>query len=140
MPKLFVATKAFVKHGDRVLILRESSKYSDGANAGRWDVPGGRLEPGQRFLESLRREVREETGLAAEPGLPFHVGEWRPTVRGEEWQIVGIYFECRADSEAVVLSEDHDSFEWIRPEDFRKYGLIPNLESAFEAYLARPRA
>ena len=139
MPKLFVATKAFVKHGDRVLILRESSKYSDGANAGRWDVPGGRLEPGQRFLESLRREVREETGLEPEIGRPFHASEWRPTVRGEEWQIVGIYFECRADSEAVVLSEDHDVFEWIRPEDFRNYELIPNLASAFEAYLALNR-
>lgn len=31
--------------------------------AGRWTVPGGRVEPGERVREAVRREVREETGL-----------------------------------------------------------------------------
>lgn len=134
-PKIFVATKAFIVHGGRVLILREANAYQDGTNIGRFDVPGGRLQSGQRFDESLLREVKEETGLDVKIGRPFFVNEWRPVKNGEQWQIVGTFFECETASDQVVLSEDHDAFEWIGPQDFQQYNLIPNLLPAFEAYL-----
>lgn len=86
--KLFVATKAFILYDGKVLLLKESSKYQDGTNAERFDIVGGRVEPGQRFDESLLREIKEETGLDVEIGRPFFVNEWRPIVRGEQWQIV----------------------------------------------------
>ena len=58
--KLFVATKAFVFYKEKVLILRESDKYKDGTNAGGYDIVGGRVEPGQRFDESLLREIKDK--------------------------------------------------------------------------------
>ena len=118
--KLFVAMKAFVVHEGHVLILRESSAYEDAGNVACYDVPGGRIKPGERFRDSLLREIKEE---------------WRPVVRGEQWQIVGTFFEAFADSDAVVLSKDHDQFEWIKPSDFKNYPVIENLKFAFEAYL-----
>ena len=133
--KLFVATKAFIEYEGKILILQESGKYVDGTNVGRYDVPGGRVEPGQRFDESLRREIKEETGLEVEVGGPFYVGEWRPQVRGEQWQIVGIFFMCKAKSSVVVLGEDHGAYEWIDPKNFETYNLIENLKPAFRAYL-----
>jgi 8-oxo-dGTP diphosphatase len=135
--RLFVATKAFIIHQDKILILRESSKYKDGSNSAKFDAVGGRIEPGQNFRESLLREVKEETGLDIEIGKPFFVNEWRPFVRGEQWQIVGIFFECQSNSDKVALSEDHDKFEWIDPKKYREYNLIPNLNPAFEAFLSR---
>lgn len=133
-PKLFVATKAFVNHGGKILILRESAKYEDGTNAGRWDVAGGRLKPGERFDESLRREVKEETGLEIKIGNVLFVNEWRPVAKDEPWQIVGMFFECLTNSDAVTLGEDHDDYQWINPAEYKKYNLIPNLHPAFEAY------
>ena len=62
-PQLFVATKAFIVHDEKILIVRESNRYAEGTNAGLFDVPGGRVQPGQHFAESLQREVQEETGL-----------------------------------------------------------------------------
>ena len=135
-PKLFVATKAFIEHDGKTLIVRESSKYEDGTNASRYDVPGGRLEPGQHFLESLRREVREETGIEQlEIGKPLFVNEWRPKKGGEEWQIVGIFFLCHAHSDVIHLGDDHDDYQWINPTNYKDYNLIPNLTKAFEAFL-----
>lgn len=36
--------------------------------AGRWSLPGGRVEPGESDQQALVREVREETGLEVTPG------------------------------------------------------------------------
>jgi 8-oxo-dGTP diphosphatase len=132
--KQFTATKAFIRYNDKILILRESGKYIDGTNEGKFDVPGGRVKPGQRFDESLRREIKEETGLNVAIGNPFFVNEWRPEKNGEIWQITGIFFECQADTDVVKLSEDHDKFEWIEPTEYLKYQLIENLNPAFENY------
>lgn len=134
-PKIFVATKAFIKYKGKILILRESSKYQDGSNSGFYDVPGGRVQPGERFSDGLLREIKEETGLMVEVGKPFFVNEWRPVVKGEQWQIVGTFFECNAESDKVILGEDHDDYLWINPTDYKKYKLIDNLISAFESYL-----
>jgi 8-oxo-dGTP diphosphatase len=70
-PILFVATKAFIRRDKKILILRESAEYKEGTNIGRFDVPGGRISPGERFDNCLRREIKEETGLDVEIGAPF---------------------------------------------------------------------
>lgn len=134
--KLFVATKAFIERDGKILILREAGKYQDGTNIGSYDVPGGRLTPGENWRDSLAREVKEETGLDVTIGAPFFVGEWRPTPRGEEWQVVGIFFRCQATGE-VILSQDHDNFEWIDPANYAQYTIIPNLALVFDAYAGK---
>lgn len=137
-PKLFIATKALIVNDEgRVLMVRESSQYKDGTKLGGFDTPGGRMEPGQRFDESLKREVKEEAGLDVEIGDPFFVNESWPTVRGELWQIVRIFFKCRAVSSQVKLSNDHDAFEWIDPKKYEDYQIIENLKPVFRAYLER---
>lgn len=51
--RLFIATKSFIRYRGKILILKESLKYEDGSNAGKFDVAGGRIEPGQNFEKSL---------------------------------------------------------------------------------------
>lgn len=136
-PRLFVATKAFITYQGKVLLLRESNQYADGSNTDKFDIVGGRLEPGQNFKESLLREIMEETGLNVEVGKPFFVNEWRPVVRGEQWQIVGIFFECATNSDKVKLSQDHDAFAWIEASQYKEHAVIENLSPAFEEYLHR---
>src|SRR4051794_6449992 len=36
--------------------------------AGLWDIPGGFVDPGEHPHETVRRELREETGLEVEVG------------------------------------------------------------------------
>ena len=136
-PKFFIATKGLIVQDRKVLIIREACSYSEGTNAGRYDLPGGRLNPGENFMASLEREILEETGLTIWIGDPIAVDEWRPVVKGEPWQIVGIFFECRTKSNKIVLSTDHSEYEWIDPKEHKKYPLIENLHKVFEAYLKR---
>lgn len=133
--KQLVAMKALLIHNGKVLIVRESVKNPDGTNTGKYDVVGGRVEPGEHALDTLSREIKEETGIPADIGAPFHVGEWRPVVRGEEWQIIATFFTCTSPTDRVVLSRDHDDYQWIDPKQYRQYPLIGNLVPVFEAYL-----
>ena len=43
----------------RLLLIKRAHEPA----AGRWTVPGGRVEPGETAAEAAAREVREETGL-----------------------------------------------------------------------------
>jgi 8-oxo-dGTP diphosphatase len=55
--------------GDRVFVTRRAAHRHQG---GKWEFPGGKLEPGEDALGALRRELREELGievLAAEPSM-----------------------------------------------------------------------
>lgn len=135
--RLFAATKALIFNKGRVLLLQESSNYKDGTQTGKFDVVGGRITPGENFEDSLRREVLEETGLHIRIGRPFFVNESWPTVRGEKWQVVRIFFEAFSDGDNVTLSEDHEKYEWIDPKDYKDYNIIENLVPVFEAYLSR---
>jgi len=61
-----VATLLFVVRGDEVLLIRKKR----GLGAGKYNGPGGRLEPGETPLACAIREVQEElcvTPLEIEP-------------------------------------------------------------------------
>ena len=132
----FVAMKAFVEHDGDVLVLRESDDIAENARFETYDVPGGRVEPGEPPQASLDRELAEETGLAVQVGDPFHVDEFRPTVGSEDWQIVATFFRCRADSRSVDVGAEHAEHKWIPPSDYADENVVPNLHGAFEHYLA----
>jgi ADP-ribose pyrophosphatase YjhB (NUDIX family) len=55
---------ALIERDGRILLGRRA--FDPGA--GCWGLPGGFLEEGEDPDRGLRREVREETGLAVEPG------------------------------------------------------------------------
>ncbi len=61
VPRLGVS--AGVWHHGRVLLVRRGRAPF----AGLWSFPGGHVEAGEPLAEAMRREVREECGLAAEP-------------------------------------------------------------------------
>ncbi|TDK43760.1 NUDIX hydrolase [Antarcticimicrobium luteum] len=52
---------AVLVDGDRVLLAQRGKSPDKGL----WGFPGGHVEPGETALEAARRELREETGLAA---------------------------------------------------------------------------
>jgi ADP-ribose pyrophosphatase YjhB (NUDIX family) len=54
-----IACKAVIGLKDKVLVLREGLTYEEGTQIERWGFPGGRINPGEPFLEGLKREVME---------------------------------------------------------------------------------
>lgn len=86
-----------------------------------WDIVGGHVDSGEDLLQTLRREIEEETGwtLRAEPVL-LHVEEWAgdghdgPAPRREFDFLV----EVEGDLARPRLERPkHVEFRWIGPDD-----------------------
>lgn len=58
--------------GRRVEVLISRRRNGPGAVLGGfWEFPGGKLEPGETVEQAIRRELREEVGIGAEPTTPL---------------------------------------------------------------------
>ncbi len=112
-----VGQKAFIERDGRILALFW--------NRDQLDFPGGRVQEGETDLAaSLRREVREETGLEVEVGDPF--ATWLHASRGT--YLVG--YRCRYVSGEVTLSDEHDGHRWVSVAD---YGELDDGRAHFAA-------
>jgi 8-oxo-dGTP diphosphatase len=68
----FLGAFAVIRRGERILMVGNERRIG-GRAVRTWDLPGGRVEPGELLAEALRRELREETGLRlrGEPRFEF---------------------------------------------------------------------
>ncbi len=109
-----VAVKAVLRNAEgKYLIVREGE---------RWQAVGGRLEKGEKLEAGLRRETLEETGIANfNIGKVIHVDEWFAKPEGELKHIVALFFLCEVDSSDVVLSDEHQEYAWVAPEELKAY-------------------
>jgi 8-oxo-dGTP diphosphatase len=55
------ATLCHLLRGNRLLL----KKANRGISRGKWNAPGGKIEPGETPQKNTRREVLEETGIVA---------------------------------------------------------------------------
>lgn len=92
--------------------------------AGRWEFPGGKVDPGETPVEALRRELREELGVAVEVG-PEMVGPDDGAWRLSRRYTMRLWLAQVIEGEPAPLVE-HDELRWLPLED---WASVPWLDA-----------
>lgn len=112
-----VVVAAAIERDGRYLVARRTRPADV---AGRWEFPGGKVEPGETEEQALVREIREELGV------PIRVGERVPG----EWPlsddlVLHLYAATLIDGEPAPL-EQHDEIRWVTPAEFDTVDWLPS--------------
>ena len=127
--KFGIATKAIIfNKNNEVLLITKSD--NDEINPNTVDIPGGRLEFGEKVEESLQREIQEETGLSVTIIAPSRV--WGFTKN--DLHLVGITFAVNlAEENDVKLSFEHNEFRWIKADEILNKDFPSWIKEEIEA-------
>jgi len=106
--------------GEIVLLLNEREE---------WELPGGRIEPGESSTECLAREIAEELNLQVAVGAPLDT--YLLEVVPGKHVFIATYRRTLVSAFEPVLSHEHKRLGLFRPE-----ALPDNLPAGYRASIA----
>ena len=74
-----------------------------------WSLPKGKLDDGEHPLLGALREIEEETGFVATPGIPLGETRYLLGVRPKRVR----YWACRAGSGSFAANNEVDELRWL---------------------------
>ena len=119
------------KSGCKYLLLNHfPGKYSRNRKdkAGHWDFPKGHIEKGEKTLDTVRREIKEETGISRINIVPVFKETIRYFVgpKGDRRLKFVAFFLGRTKQKKVTISHEHQGFAWLPFEEAHKLLTYPN--------------
>jgi 8-oxo-dGTP diphosphatase len=125
-----VGVGAIILDGDKILLEQRKNEPSKG----KWSVPGGLVELGERIEDAVVREVKEETGLDVyDPRLVDVVNY---VSYGEKGAV--IYHYVIVDYLVTVLrgkpkaASDATALKWVLFNELEQYNLTKSFRLFFE--------
>jgi ADP-ribose pyrophosphatase YjhB (NUDIX family) len=132
-----VGVLGVVRRDGRVLLVQRARP----PNVGKWGFPGGVQELGETIFEAVARELKEESGLIAEPietlttlDVVERDGEGRVRTH---YALIAVLAEWRS-GEVKIDDEAHD-FDWftVAEVEARQLPTLPSATRIMEMALAR---
>lgn len=91
--------------------------------AGRWEVPGGSVEPEESDADAVRRECREELGTDVLVGE--RVGTDLP-VSAHASHVLRVYRAALAPGAPEPVAREHRALRWVGPSELAGLGWLDN--------------
>ncbi len=127
--ELQVGVKILLKNtdGKYLVVCRSAEKYP--TVGAKWDIPGGRINPGTSLMENLKREVMEETGLdiTGEPKLIT-----TQDILRETFHVIRLTYFGNASGE-VKISDEVTDHKWLSLKEIK---TLEPLDKYFKEVLA----
>ncbi|MFZ5480750.1 MAG: (deoxy)nucleoside triphosphate pyrophosphohydrolase [Myxococcota bacterium] len=108
---LRVVAAVIVRDGRLLAALRPAHKRE----GGKWELPGGKVEPGEADGDALAREIAEELGVVARVGAPLAV-----SIHGD---VELVALRCEIAGEPVA--REHDALRWLSRDELHEVDWAP---------------
>ncbi|WP_462315885.1 NUDIX domain-containing protein [Methanobrevibacter sp.] len=131
-----LAVRGICEFDGKYLLLKIRSKSAH--DAGRWEIPGGKVKKCEYFDNALKREYLEETGLEIDVDTLLNVvrRDYTACKTNEEVKSIQLIMKVTCDSDEVTISEEHDDYGWFSLDEvnemIEKGLLTPPAAEAFE--------
>ena len=119
---------AIVRDGQGRLLLIQRGHDPE---AGRWSLPGGRVEPGESDAQALAREMLEETGLIVTPG-PLVGAVERPGTGDTVLDIRD--YAATVTGGTLAAGDDAADARWVAPGDLASFPLTTGLAGILRSW------
>ena len=112
-----LVTAAIIIKDKKVLVARRSK---DDKLAGKWEFPGGKIEPGESPEECLKRELKEELGVDAVVGVFFD-----ESIYNYDHGVIKLLAYFVSIGNEVICCNVHDEVRWEPVEKLCRLDLAP---------------
>ncbi|MDO8642451.1 MAG: NUDIX domain-containing protein [Candidatus Woesearchaeota archaeon] len=127
------AVGALIFNPEGNVFLMKSHKWH-----GKYVIPGGHIELGERMEDTVRREVKEETGLDVYAIEFISFQEFIfDTVFWKKRHFIFFDFACKTKSKNVVLNDEAQEHCWASLAEALKMPVEPYTRKAIEAYIKK---
>jgi len=119
-----VAAHGLIKKDGKYLVTKRPS--NDDYMPNFWDTPGGTIDFGEKIIDALVREIKEETDLTVKIG---NVIFCHNHVSGQERHQFELVYLCEHIGGEIKLDpNEHDDFKWATLEEMKALPKIAFLE------------
>ncbi|MDN4078152.1 (deoxy)nucleoside triphosphate pyrophosphohydrolase [Paenibacillus polymyxa] len=112
-----LVTAAIIHNDGEFLITRRGP---DNKLAGKWEFPGGKLEPNETLEECVRREIKEELRIDIKVGQ--QLGESVYSYGDGSIKLIA-FWATWVSGEIQLI--DHDQLHWVNKETILQYDFLP---------------
>lgn len=124
--KCILTNMCMVYDGDRILVQDRVNPNWSGIT-----FPGGHVERGESFVDSVVREVKEETGLDVSNVRLCGIKQW--THRDGAYRYLVLFFKTNTYSGELISSSEGKVF-WIKKAELKNYKLAEGFDRMFEVF------
>jgi 8-oxo-dGTP pyrophosphatase MutT (NUDIX family) len=128
---VFEVASCFLERDGQILLLQRLPHKPQG---GTYGAPAGKVEASERPIDTIRREIREETGYALEEQNLRLASTVYVRYADYDFTYHTFHHDLVDSSEPKIETAAHAGYVWVTPQEALALPLIPDMETCIRDF------
>lgn len=127
----FSVVACFVEYAGKILLLQRQDKKPQSNTFG---LPAGKVNAGEKILETMVRELREETGINVSSTELSYLGKLYVRYKTHDFLYHSFKTRLNQAPNIVITPVEHKGFRWESPRDALSLPLVEDFDGCIKLY------